>query len=117
MFAICKEKNHKKREILRQTQSAGVFAAIVDRNFVPSNALSANCLLLVQEQKNDGTVIEIVEMVAGEAISFESLSHAEFAFFLRFLIFFWFIRFCVVFLETNNLCFSRLREKLQQLFN
>ena len=85
----------KKREILRQ--SAGVFAAIVDRNFIPSNALNANCLLLVQEQKNDGTVIEIVEMVAGEAISFESLSHAEFAFFLRFLIFLRFIRFCVVF--------------------
>ena len=90
MFAICKQKNHKKREIFRHTQSAeGVFAAIVDRNFVPSNALSANCLLLVQEQKDvtNGTVIEIVEMVAGEAISFESLSHVECAFFLRFLIF------------------------------
>ena len=117
MFAICKEKNHKKREIFRQTKSVGVFAAIVDRNFVPSNALNANCLLLVQEQKNDGTVIEIVEMVAGEAISFESLSHAEFAFFLRFLIFFGLFAFALFFLETNKLCFSRLREKLQQLFN
>ena len=69
----------------RQTQSADVFATIVNRNFVPSSALNANCLLLVQKQKDasDSPVIEIVEMVAGETILRESLSHTECAFFLR----------------------------------